>query len=123
MPWRDRACWYPAPDRQRREFTLGVDWGAPKSSRLQAHYARYLANPPKRLRAATTPMIMASGPASHISMQYGIVGPTVTYSIACVSSGTAIGEAFRAIRHGYVDTVVAGGAEAQLNTGTLAAWA
>ncbi len=89
---------------------------------LQAHYERYLADPPKRLRAATTPMIMASGPASHISMRYGILGPTVTYSIACVSSAVAIGEAFRAIRHGYVDTALAGGAEAQLNSGTLASW-
>ena len=89
---------------------------------LQSHYERYLANPPRRLRAASTPMIMASAPASQISMQYGILGPTVTYSIACVSSAVAIGEAFRAIRHGYVDTVLAGGAEAQLNTGTLAGW-
>ena len=89
---------------------------------LQAHYERYLADPPKRLRAASTPMVMASAPASQISMQFGIVGPTVTYSIACVSSAVAIGEAFRAIRHGYVDTVLAGGTEAQLNTGTLAGW-
>ena len=68
------------------------------------------------------PMIMASAPASQVSMRFGILGPTVTYSMACVSSGVAIGEAFRAIRHGYVDTVLAGGAEAQLNTGTLAGW-
>ena len=92
------------------------------SDELQAHYERYLANPPRRLRAASTPMIMASGPASNISMQYGITGPTVTYSIACVSSAVAIGEAFRAIRHGYLDTVLAGGAEAQLNPGALAGW-
>jgi 3-oxoacyl-[acyl-carrier-protein] synthase II len=92
------------------------------SDELQSHYERYLANPPRRLRAASTPMIMASAPASQISMQYGILGPTVTYSIACVSSAVAIGEGFRAIRHGYVDTVLAGGAEAQLNTGTLAGW-
>ena len=92
------------------------------SDELEAHYERYLADPPKRLRAASTPMIMASGPASHISMQYGITGPTVTYSIACVSSAVAIGEAFRAIRHGYLDTALAGGAEAQLNAGALAGW-
>ena len=92
------------------------------SEELQAHYERYLADPPRRLRAATTPMIMSSGPASHISMTYGIIGPSVTYSIACVSSAVAIGEAFRAIRHGYLDTALAGGAEAQLNTGTLAGW-
>ena len=104
------------------EAGIYVGCGLGGSEALQAHYERYLADPPKRLRAATTPMIMASGPASHISMRYGITGPTMTYSIACVSSAAAIGEAFRAIRHGYLDTALAGGAEAQLNSGTLASW-
>ena len=104
------------------EAGIYIGCGLGGSEELQAHYERYLADPPRRLRAATTPMIMASGPASHISMTYGITGPSVTYSIACVSSAVAIGEAFRAIRHGYLDTVLAGGAEAQLNTGTLAGW-
>ena len=99
-----------------------IGCGLGGSDELQAHYERYLANPPRRLRAASTPMIMASGPASNISMQFGITGPTVTYSIACVSSAVAIGEAFRAIRHGYLDTALAGGAEAQLNPGALAGW-
>ncbi len=104
------------------EAGIYMGCGLGGSEELQAHYERYLADPPKRLRAASTPMIMASGPASHISMQYGITGPTMTYSIACVSSAVAIGEAFRAIRHGYIDTALAGGAEAQLNTGALAGW-
>jgi 3-oxoacyl-[acyl-carrier-protein] synthase II len=34
----------------------------------------------------------------------------------------AIGEAYRAIKHGYVDTIVAGGTEALLVPGTLKAW-
>ena len=104
------------------EAGIYMGCGLGGADEIQFHYERYLADPPRRLRAASTPMIMASAPASQISMQYGILGPTVTYSIACVSSAVAIGEAFRAIRHGYVDTVLAGGAEAQLNTGTLAGW-
>ena len=104
------------------EAGIYMGCGLGGADELQFHYERYLADPPKRLRAASTPMIMASAPASQISMQYGILGPTVTYSIACVSSAVAIGEAFRAIRHGYMDTVLAGGAEAQLNTGTLVGW-
>ncbi len=104
------------------EAGIYIGCGLGGSDELEAHYERYLADPPKRLRAASTPMIMASGPASHISMQFGITGPTVTYSIACVSSAVAIGEAFRAIRHGYLDTALAGGAEAQLNAGALAGW-
>jgi 3-oxoacyl-[acyl-carrier-protein] synthase II len=104
------------------EAGIYMGCGLGGSEALQEHYARYFANPRKRLRAATTPMIMASGPASHVSMRFGISGPTMTCSMACVSSAAAIGEAFRAIRHGYGDTALAGGAEGQLNTGTLASW-
>ena len=99
-----------------------IGCGLGGSETLEDHYGRYFAEPPRRIRPATTPLIMASGPASHVSMHLGIRGPAVTYSIACVSSATAIGEAFRAIRDGYVDSVFAGGSEAQLNQGTVAAW-
>ena len=65
---------------------------------------------------------MANGPASHISMRFWIRGPSYTYSIACASSTVVIGEAFRAIHDGYLEVVLAGGAEAMLNDGSVAAW-
>jgi 3-oxoacyl-[acyl-carrier-protein] synthase II len=55
-------------------------------------------------------------------MQFGIKGPAHTYTIACASSTVAIGEAFRSIRDGYSDMIVAGGAEAVLNDTSVAAW-
>ena len=55
-------------------------------------------------------------------MQFGIHGPAHTYSIACAASSVAIGEAFRSIRDGYSDVVIAGGAEAMLNDTSVAAW-
>ncbi len=99
-----------------------VGSGLGGSEALEDHYRAYFATPPRRSRPATTPMIMASGPASHMSMHFGLTGPSLTYSVACVSSAVAIGEAFRAIRDGYLETAIAGGAEAQLNEGTVAAW-
>lgn len=89
---------------------------------LQRAYRTYFVRGRRRIRPATVPMIMASGPASHISMRFGIRGPTHTYSVACASAAVAIGEAFRSIRHGYTDLVIAGGAEAMLNDGSVAAW-
>jgi len=55
-------------------------------------------------------------------MSFGIRGPAHTYSVACASSSVAIGEGFRSIRDGYSDVVIAGGAEAMLNDGSVAAW-
>jgi 3-oxoacyl-[acyl-carrier-protein] synthase II len=65
---------------------------------------------------------MANAPAAHVSMRYGMRGPSLTYSIACASSAVAIGEAFRAIRDGYLDRALAGGTEAMLNDGSIVAW-
>lgn len=106
----------------REEAGVYIGSGLGGSEALEDHYKRWCATPPARSRAATIAMIMGNGAASHISMQFGILGPTLSYSVACVSSGVALGEAFRAVRDGYLDTVFAGGAEAQLNEGTIGAW-
>ena len=92
------------------------------SQALQDAYRVYWERHSRRLKPTTVPLIMANAPASHISMQYKMVGPTLTYSVACASSAIAIGEAFRAIRDGYIDSVLAGGAESMMNDGTIAAW-
>ena len=89
---------------------------------IEEAYRNYFQRPGHKLKPASVPLIMANAPAAHISMRYQMHGPSLTYSIACASSAVAIGEAFRAIRDGYLDCAVAGGAEAMLNGGTLAAW-
>jgi 3-oxoacyl-[acyl-carrier-protein] synthase II len=89
---------------------------------LQRSYSTYFEQHSRRVRPTTVPLIMASGPASQVCMRFGIRGPAHTYAIACASSSVAIGEAFRSIRDGYSDVVVAGGAEAMLNDGSVAAW-
>jgi len=65
---------------------------------------------------------MTNATAGHISMRHEIRGPTLTYSVACASSAVAIGEAFRAIRDGYLDVAIAGGAEAMITPGVISAW-
>ena len=89
---------------------------------LEQSYRIFFADRSRRAKPTTVPLIMASGPASHVSMRFGLRGPTHTYSIACASSAVSIGEAFRAIRDGYLELALAGGAEAMLNDGSVAAW-
>lgn len=57
-----------------------------------------------------------------ISIRHKILGPVITNSSACSSSGVAIGEACRAIRDGHLDIAVAGGAEAALTPTFMALW-
>ncbi|WOB47925.1 beta-ketoacyl-[acyl-carrier-protein] synthase family protein [Xanthomonas hydrangeae] len=65
---------------------------------------------------------MPNAAASWISIFNGLKGPTQTYSVACASSAVAVGEAWRAIRHGYVESAVVVGTEAMLAAGPYLAW-
>jgi 3-oxoacyl-[acyl-carrier-protein] synthase II len=49
-----------------------------------------------------------------ISIRTGATGPNFSHVSACSSGAHSIGEAFRAIRHGYADGMICGGAEATI---------
>jgi nodulation protein E len=75
-----------------------------------------------RVHPLTIPLGMANAGASHISMQFGIQGPSYTVSTACASSAHAIGQAFHMVRSGIAPVAIAGGSEAPLYFGNLKAW-
>src|ERR1039458_336402 len=75
-----------------------------------------------RVHPLTIPKTMANAGASHISMEFGITGPSLTISPACSSSGHAIGQAYWMVRSGSTDLAIAGGSEAPFSLGILKAW-
>lgn len=77
---------------------------------------------PTVVHPLSVPRMMANAAAAAISMTYGLHGPSNTYSVACASSAIAIGEAFHAIRDGYLDAAIVVGCEAMLTPGSLLAW-
>jgi len=52
--------------------------------------------------------------SSHISMRFGIKGPSLGISTACASGTNAIGEAAKMIRNSDTNVVIAGGSEAPI---------
>ena len=54
---------------------------------------------------------MASG---NVAIRHDAKGPTLPVVTACATSAHAVGEAFRAIKHGYAEAILAGGAEAAI---------
>ena len=60
------------------------------------------------------PATIANLAPGQISMRFGYKGANYTTTSACSSGAHAIGEAFRAIRFGYLDAAIAGGSEAAL---------
>lgn len=75
-----------------------------------------------RVHPLTIPLGMANAGASHISMHFGIQGPSYTISTACASSAHSIGQAFHMVRSGAAPMAIAGGSEAPLYFGNLKAW-
>lgn len=96
--------------------------GAGPIGTMDQTYHRLYAEGRDRVAPMTLPRTIHNAPASEIAIRYGLKGGNTTYSVACASSSSAIGEAMRAIRHGYSDRILAGGTEAMLNYGALHAW-
>ena len=60
------------------------------------------------------PTIISNIAAGNIAIRNNACGPCMPVVTACATSTHAIGEAFRAIKHGYADAIIAGGSEAPL---------
>jgi len=75
-----------------------------------------------RVHPLTIPKTMANAGASHMSMEFGITGPSFTISTACASAAHAIGQAYWMVRSGITDLAITGGSEAPFSFGILKAW-
>ena len=68
----------------------------------------------RRVSAMFIPMMIANMASGNIAIKYGAKGPNLPVVTACATSSNAVGEAFRAVKHGYADAIIAGGAEASI---------
>jgi 3-oxoacyl-[acyl-carrier-protein] synthase II len=90
---------------------------------IEEQHTRLLEKGPDRVSAFTIPKLMANAAAGHISIEYGLKGPSCAVATACASAANAIGDAFRVVRGGYADVMVTGGSEAALTPMSMAAFA
>ena len=104
----------------RAGVCMGTGMGG--AGTVEEGYFEVLRDGPPRVRPLSVLLGMNNAAASHISIEFGLQGPNITYSTACSSSAIAIGEAARQIRHGYADVMFAGGSEALLTVGIMKAW-
>lgn len=69
------------------------------------------------------PMMISNMAAGQIAIRFKANGPCIDVVTACATSTNALGEAFRAIRHGYADAIIAGGCEHMTTPLGIAAFA
>ena len=78
---------------------------------------------PKRVPPLFVPLTIGNMVAGNISMKVGAKGSSLDIVTACASSTNAIGEAFRQIKHGYADVMIAGGSEGTITEIGIAGFA
>jgi nodulation protein E len=75
-----------------------------------------------RVHPFVIPRLMNNAAASHVSMEWGLRGPSFSVSTACASSNHAMGLAFQMVRSGAARAMLTGGSEAMLCFGGIKAW-
>jgi 3-oxoacyl-[acyl-carrier-protein] synthase II len=118
--WKDAALSLDAKEKERSGVYMGTGLGG--ANAIEDGYVRLFRENADRVKPLSVLMIMNNASASYISIEYGLTGPCLTVSTACASSANAIGEAFRQIRDGYTDVMLAGGAESFLTYGVFRSW-
>jgi len=70
---------------------------------------------PHRVSPLFIPNAIVNSGAGVIAMETGVRGANFAHVSACSTSNHSVGEAFRAVRDGYLDACIAGGSEAAVN--------
>ena len=75
---------------------------------------------PRKASPFMVPMMIPNMASGAISIRHKAFGPTLPVVTACATSAHTVGEAFRAIKHGYADAILAGGTEAAIIPSSIA---
>lgn len=100
-----------APDR------LGVYYGSGIGGfdTFISEHNTMLQRGPQRVSPMFIPKMISNMGAGNIAIKFNAKGPCISVSTACATGTTAVGEAYRAIKHGYADAIIAGGSEAAIS--------
>ena len=99
-----------APER----FGVYIGSGIGGIHTLVAEHAKLIENGPGRVSPFFVPMMIANIASGTVAIRYNAQGPNIAVVTACATSTNSIGEAYRAIKHGYADVMLAGGSEAAI---------
>lgn len=109
---RDSGLDFTKEDAYRCGVILGSGIGG--LNEIEEQHTRLMEKGPDRVSAFTIPKLMVNAAAGHVSIQYGLRGPSAAVATACASAANGIGEAFKAIQYDNADIMITGGTEAAL---------
>ena len=105
-------------------YRTGVSFGTALGgiANAETQHARFLEKGVDAIPAALALQVFGGSAHANIAIHPGLRGYSTTNSNSCASGTVAVGEAFRAIRDGYADRMIAGAAEAPLSPLTFGAF-
>ena len=99
-------------DLERFGTYIGSGIGGFKT--MENDIIKYENSKQKRISPFFIPMTIINLAAGNVAIKYGAKGPCEAIVTACATGNNSIGEAFRLIKHGYADYMLAGSAEAPI---------
>lgn len=119
--WRNAG--YSTEDRSEKTEG-GVAWGTALGGTLayERGYRELWQNGRDRVSPLSVVLGMNNAASAHMAIQLGLANSCLSYTVACASAAAAIGEAYRRIRDGQANIMLAGGSDAPLCYGVARAW-
>ncbi len=105
-------------DKER--FGVMVGSGIGGIGTIEAQDKVLIEKGPKRVTPLIIPMIITNMAAGNIAIQFNAKGICTNVVTACATGTHSIGEAFRVLKHGYADVMIAGGTESSITPLSIA---
>jgi len=81
---------------------------------METEHAKLMEKGPSRVSLLMVPMMICNMAAGNVAIALGLKGKCTNVVTACATGSHSIGDAFRAIRYGDADVMLAGGAESSI---------
>lgn len=106
-------------------FRVGTSIGSGIGSlqAMEREHKKMLEKGPNRVNPLLVPMMISNMAVGNVAMHYGLKGKSINVVTACATGTNSIGEAFRSIRYGEADVMVAGGTESAITPLGMAGFA
>lgn len=99
----------------KKRFGVYVGAGIGGLNTMQDDIMKVAKNPARKVSPFFVPMTIINLSAGNIAIRYDAKGPCTSIVTACATGNNCIGEAYRLIKHGYADVMIAGSSEAPIS--------
>ncbi len=116
--WEDSKLDKETQNMERVGISLGSGIGGINT--IESEKEKCILKGPDRVSPMYIPMGISNMAAGNVAIDIGIKGESTAIVTACATGTHCIGEAFRTIKYGYQDVMLAGGTEASITPLSIA---